>query len=277
MAKNKKKTGLTREQQQRLRAEEQEQLRRGENARKSYQMGMIFLYAFLSLVALFCLYLTVRTLFFPAASLEELQSNYLFLSIVALPYLVGTAAVILRGVRNHRAEDPGRPRGRGSMGLFLAVLLVCVLALTGQLFGGRSDASAQPIFQNAAAALESSGLDFTAPEEVPAFRTLLVWDAAQGRYTCGQTRILLDRCDTGFGIPARLARQTALDLKDLTPESTAWGTRWLPAPVGDAARAGLCLQNGSRVLALELTGPQAELEVLYPALERAILERANLD
>lgn len=271
MAKNKKKSGLTPAQRQQAQAEARENQRRVENARKSRQMGMVFLYAVLSLVALFCLYLTLRTLFFPAASAEELEGNYLFVSILALPYLAGTAAVILRALQKRRAEARNQADSQRSGAVFLAVLLLCVLVLTGQLFGGRSDAGGQPLFRNVAEALEDSGLDFTPPEEVPGFRTLLLWDAAQARFACGGTQVLLDRCSTGFGIPGRLAGQAALDLSALTPEPTDWGTRWASGPAGTSAKGGLCLRSGSTVVILELTGPLEELETLYPALEQAVL------
>ncbi len=252
------------------RREQEEQQRRAENAQKSARMGSAFLYGFLALITVFFLYLLIRTLFFPSASVTELRSNLLFLSLAGIPYLVAAAAVVIRRLnRKRRIEYSDRGR-RLATALYLIVLLGCFAVFGIQMGSGRQDGADSPVYTAVREALGQSGLTVTEPEEVPAFRSMLEY-SLETELGCGQSKLLLNYHSAGTGmIPARFLVQAAHDYRDcpLTEED---GLRiWGPKETDGSARAALALRQGRQVWVLELQGPRAELEQLIPLLKHTI-------
>ena len=149
--------------------------RKAQNAQKNRQMGMVFLYAVLSLIALFCFYTLLKALFFPAASVSELRDNLLFLSTVSIPYLIGAAAVIVHAVVKRRSRGTSDRAGRSHRILFLLVLAAAVLMFSSQLLGGKTDVSEHPALKNTVAALAQSeaGIGFQPDASSAGFRSML--------------------------------------------------------------------------------------------------------
>ena len=255
--------------------EREEMEKRAENARKSRQMGNVFLYAILSLVAVFCLYTLIRTLFFPAASVSELRSNFLFISLVAIPYLIATVAVVTRKLTKKRRAgytDQGRRRS----GLIFALILVFAAFTFGyQMLQGRKDAAGEPIYTRTVEALEGSGMTVSKPEEVYGFESLLEY-SLETELTCGQTKVLLNdhRAYTG-GLANRFESQVRQDYAAFAAlESPEWPkevTVWPPVTGSEDPRAAIAYRKDSRIIILELKGPESEIDALLPVLANAVL------
>lgn len=252
----------------------EEQAKRAENARKSRQMGNVFLYAFLALIAVFCLYTLIRTLFFSSASIPELRTNFLFVSLVAIPYLIGTAAVLIRRLNKKRRADYSE-RSRKLSGLAFFLVLLAAFALFGyQMLAGRSDASARAPYPQTLAALEGTGLEVTQPEEILGFRSLLEY-SQQAELGCGKSSLRLNYHEGSGFIAGKFVEQARLDYAVLAAqEKTAEGAsmlRWDPAAGSEKPQAALCLRRNDTVLICELAGPEEELKAILDALEAAYL------
>lgn len=278
MAKKKKTASDNPSKQQKRQAEErarakerEEQEKRAENARKSRQMGNVFLYAILSLVAVFCLYTLIRTLFFSADSVTELRSNLLFISLVAIPYLIGTVAVVTRKLNKKRRADYS-DRGRRLSGLFFVLIMMIACVMFGfQMLRGRTEAAKDPAYTRTLEALESSGMTVSKPEEVYGFNSLLE-HSLETDLTCGQTKVLLNyHTEATSWVAKRFYAQTARDYADCPMRETQEGLShpvfvWGPVEADGSARAAVVALVGSQIRVLELTGPAEELEILIPAL-----------
>ena len=248
---------------------EQAQLeKRQANREKSRRMSTAFLLGVLTLIAAYCLYALVRTLFFRrASSLEDLRASLLFVSTAAIPCLLGFGAYLIHRLLKKRREG-GSDRAK-RLGSFL-LILVCAAAfiLFGvQLRGGRRDASAQPPYADTAAALKRSGLAVREPESVESVRTLLE-EAICTELRCGETTLRLNYHADGSGrIPRRFLDQAARDYARFPQTEPAAGvTLWGPAESDGTARAALAELRDGKILILELSGPKAELEALIPLL-----------
>lgn len=236
-----------------------------ENARKTSKLGRAYLYTLLALVAVFSLYVVVKTLLFPAASLAELRDNYLFLSLVALPYLLLTAAVVIRKLRAKKRAQASDQLRRGELGLFLVVVLSCLLLFTTQIFTGRRDASGTAPYKTIVTSLREAGVSVKEPEEVPGFQSLLEY-SLMSTLDCDGTALTLHYHSDSLGFARRFFNQTALDYKDL-PVTEQGGIRiWGPSETEDSTRAALAVCREGQSLVLELKGPMAELEKLVPIL-----------
>ena len=256
----------------RAQAAQEQSLRqqRAENQEKSRRMGSVFLLSMLSLIGLFCLYTLIRSLCFPgAASLEELRSNLLFVSVAAIPYLLGFGAVLVHRLLKRRRERwSERSKKLGS-----AMMILCVAAaflLFGyQLRSARQDASRDTAYLQTVAALEQSGLPLSLPDSVEGSRTLLEYGLCT-QLGCGETSLRLNVHRGGDWITARFLNQTAADYAECRRADDGAVIRWDPAPQGDASRAALVKEEDGAVTILELRGPQAELEALLPLLTAAL-------
>ena len=255
--------------QQQRQAEEKARAREAEEAaesfRKSRQLSNVFLYSLLSLVAVFSLYVTVRTLLFPAASLKELRDNYLFLSLVALPYLLLTAAVVSRKLRARKRAEASDQQRRGETGLFLVVLLSCLLLFTTQIFTGRRDASGLAPYKTVVTSLREAGVNVKEPEEVPGFRSLLEF-SQMTELDCDGTELVFHFHSGKLGIARRFFDQTALDYKDLPVSEQGGVSVWGPAEAEGGARAVLAVNRNDWTLVLELKGPMDDVENLVALL-----------
>ncbi|MBR6377527.1 MAG: hypothetical protein IKS05_07170 [Oscillospiraceae bacterium] len=236
-----------------------------ENARKTGKLSRAYLYTLLALVAVFSLYVTVRTLLFPAASLAELRDNYLFLSLVAIPYLLLTAAVVIRRLRAKKRAQASDKLRQGELGLFLVVLLSCLLLFTTQIFTGRRDASGIAPYQNTVKALREAGVSVQEPEEVPGFQSLLEY-SLMSTLECDSTALTLHYHSDSLGFARRFFKQAALDYKDLPVTEQGEIRIWGPAEAEGSATAALAVCREGQSLVLELKGPMAELEKLIPIL-----------
>lgn len=267
---NKKHQKLARE---RAAQEQAKQEKRAETNRKNRQAGQLFLWSVLSLVGAFCLYTLIRGLFFQAASVSELRSNLLFVSVVAIPYLLAAAAVILRALTKKKREAVGSQVRRTHNLIFLAALLAAFLLFGGQFLRGKRDASNLAAYSRTAAALEQSGLSFSRPEQPEAFRSLLELDL-ETDLLCGKTVVRLNSHAGSTGWTAqRFLGQVALDYADYPSESAGEDpavTVWGPVEQNGSARAALAARIGNEVRILELFGPPEEVETLVPLLTASL-------
>ena len=250
--------------------EQSRQQQRAEDREKSRRMGSVFLLSVLSLIALFCLYTLIRTLCFPgAASLEELRSNLLFVSVAAIPYLLGFGAVLVHRLLKSRREH----WSERSKKLGTALMILCVAAaflLFGcQLRSARQDASRDAAYLQTVAALEQSGLPVTKPDSVECARTLLEY-ALRTELRCGESSLRLNVHRGSDWITARFLNQAAADYGACPLTETEGLRRWGPVGQGGTALAALAKEENGAVVILELIGPQAELETLLPLLAAAL-------
>ena len=259
---NKKALKNARAQEAQARAREEQ---RREDREKSRRMGSVFLASFLALIALFCLYTLIHTLFFPAASLSELRSDLLFVSLVALPYLIAAGAVLIHRL-NQKRRSAYSERGRRLSGaLYLLVLLGCFALFGVQLLTGPRDASQAGVCTQTVQALEESGLPVTKPETIPAFRSLLEW-SLETELDCGRSLVLLHAHTEGSGlIPAAFLKQAERDYGEYRDAGS--GCRiWEPRDTGGTFRAAVALSGTGSVTVWELQGPREELERLIGVL-----------
>ena len=254
-------------------AEAKREAERIENARKSRMMGNVFLYAFLAIIAVFCLYTLIKTLFFPAASISEMRTNYLFISLVAIPYLIATAAVVVRKLRKKQRTEASSNIRRAENLVFLVVLLTAALMFGLQMLTGRQDSSGHPAYTAVCEALESTGQEVRQAEEVPGFRSMLETLSLQTELHCGQTGVVFHYHNCGAGIAGRFRSQTARDYaagQPVTEEGESFSSSvWPLLPDRELARTAVCVQRGGTILILELHGPEAEVEALLPVLKEA--------
>lgn len=281
MANKKKKggSGAARQQQREFEAkararEEKQQQERAEIAQKNARLGSIFLYGILSVVAVFCLYTLIRTLLGSAASVSELRDNWLFVSLVSIPYLILTAAVVIRKLRKKRREEADKRSRRVALFLFLLIVAIAAGTFFFQLYRGRTDASRNSVYTQTVAALEQTGETVTGPEEVPAFRSLLEY-SLEAELRCGQTQVLLNYHAGSSFIAGQFVRQVLKDYADFTVQTTVWedGTSVLrinPASGSGSMRGLLSLHSGDSVKIWELTGPEAEVNAILDALENRL-------
>ncbi|MBR7010468.1 MAG: hypothetical protein IKI02_06120 [Oscillospiraceae bacterium] len=247
-------------------AQQEERLARRE---KSRRMSSAFLLGVLGLIGLFCLYTLLRTLLIRrAASLEDLRADLLFVSVAALPFLLGLgAALVHRLLRKRREQYSDRGRRLSNL-LFLLALLAAFVLFGVQLRSARADASAHPAYTAVKAALEQSGQTVTAPESVDLSRTLLE-NSLRADLLCGKTVVRLnDHAERFPGVAARFLDQAAADYEGFprTEDPAAGLTVWGPAESGESARAAVALRAGAEIRIVELFGPRAELEALLPLL-----------
>lgn len=251
-------------------AEEQaRQEKRVENREKSFRMGTAFLYGVITLMVLFCLYTLLRTLLVRrAASLETLRGNLLFVSLAAIPLILGLGAILLhRLLRNRREQYSDRGRRLSNLLFFLALIGAFVLFGI-QLRGARTDASAQPVYAETLAALEQSGQSVTPPEAPDLVRTLLE-DSLRADLLCGKSVVRLNyHADRFPGVATRFLDQAALDYGDCPRTEAGSWTVWGPTGADEAARAAAVLRDGGTIRIVELLGPKAELEALLPLLTK---------
>lgn len=254
-------------------AQEQAQLeKRIENREKSRRMSSAFLYCVLALIAVFCLYTLLRTLLAPhAASLEKLRGDLLFVSLASIPLLLFCGAVLIRRLLKKRREQFSDRGRRVSDLLFVLVLLAAFVLFGVQLRGSQTDGSAHPAYRQTVGALEQSGLEVTAPDSVDRIRTLLE-DSVQAELRCGQSSVGLNYHADSLGwIAGRFLDQAAWDYQAYPLTETGGGKVWGPLEANGAARAALCLRQGSSVTIWELSGPAEELERLIPLLTAAFV------
>lgn len=249
-------------------AEEQAQLeKRIKNREKNSRMGTTFLYGVIALMVLFCLYTLLRTLFIRrVSSLETLRGNLLFVSLAAIPLLLGLGAVLLRRLLRSRREKYSE-RGKRVSNLLFILVLIAAFALFGiQLRGARADASALPAYADTLAALEQSGQTVTAPDSPDVVKTLLE-DSLKVDLICGKTIVRVNYHAGRFpGIANRFQDQAAWDYEDCSATETGNGTIWGPAGTDEAARGAAVLRTGNEIRIVELLGPMSELETLLPLL-----------
>ena len=244
-------------------AEEQAQLeKRMASREKSRRMSSAFLYGVVTLMVLFCLYTLLRTLFVRrAASLGALRDNLLFVSLAAIPIVLGLGAILVHRLlktRREKLSDRGR---RLSNLLFILVLLAAFVLFGVQLRGGRADATAHPACAETRSALEQSGLEVSAAEAPVLVQTLLE-DSIQAELRCGETRVQIHyHAGRLPDIAARFLEQAALDYADCSRTETGAWTLWGPTE-NETARACAALLDGSAIRIVELRGPRAEVEAL---------------
>ena len=249
-------------------AEEQAQLeKRMTNREKSFRMGAAFLYGVMAVMVLFCLYTLLRTLFVRrAASLEALRGNLLFISLAAIPILLGLGAVLLRRLFKSRREKYS-DRGRRLSNLFFFLVLIGAFVLFGiQLRGAQADASTHPAYTGTLTALEQSGLELRTSESPDLVQTLLE-DSIQADLICGGTVVRVSyHAGHVPGIAARFMDQAAWDYEECPLTEIGAGKVWSPTGTEKAARAAVALQTENRIRIVELFGPVDELETLIPLL-----------
>ena len=244
--------------------------KRMENREKSRRMSTAFLFGVFSLIGAFCLYVLLKTLLLRPASLEDLRANLLFVSIVAVPYLLGFGAVLIHRLLKKRREN-WSDRSKRLSGVALALAILAAFFLFGiQFRGGRRSASALPSYNSTLAALQQSGLAVWEPDAAESVRTLLE-ESLCTDLGCGQTQLRLNWHADGSGsIARRFLDQAAWDYESLPQTEPAAGvTLWGPAETDGTARAALAELQDGQILILELTGPKAELETLIPLLTAA--------
>ena len=266
---------LTAKQKKQAEAQAQaEQEKRQENARKNAQLGNAFLFTFMAIVAIFCAYKLIQTLFFRSATVSDLRDDLLFLSLISIPYLILCAAFLVRKLRRkQRAEASAKVRLASGLIYFLVLVGAVALCLV-QLFSGRVDASGTEDYQRLVAASQEAGLPVTQPQEVAAFKSLLEY-SMETELVCGETKVLVN-LHSGSGLVASLFdAQVRQDYSAFSAEGREEGgaavTVWAPAAGSESPRAALCVRQGSRIVIVELAGPEAELNALLPALERAVI------
>ena len=272
MAKNKNTAAPKRTKQQARQAEAQREEQRrkdAENAQKTARLSNAFLYTIMTVVGIFCLYVVIHTLLFRAKSISTLRSDLLFVSLVAIPYLILAVAFLIRKLRaKKRAEASKKVRLFGTL-LYVAVMAGAVLLCTSQLFTGRVDASGVAAYTDTVAAAEGTGLSVRQPEEVFGFKALLEY-SLEAELTVGETRLKLNY-HTG-GLAADLFKaQVWEDYSAFSATQTegslgAGVTIWDPVAGSEKPQAALCIRKGSKILIYELTGPEDELALLIPAL-----------
>ena len=272
MAKNKNTAAPKRTKQQARQAEAQREEQRrkdAENAQKTARLSNAFLYTIMTVVGIFCLYVVIHTLLFRAKSISTLRSDLLFVSLVAIPYLILAVAFLIRKLRaKKRAEASKKVRLFGTL-LYVAVMAGAVLLCTSQLFTGRVDASGVAAYTDTVAAAEGTGLSVRQPEEVFGFKALLEY-SLEAELTVGETRLKLNY-HTG-GLAADLFKaQVWEDYSAFSATQTegslgAGVTICDPVAGSEKPQAALCIRKGSKILIYELTGPEDELPLLIPAL-----------
>lgn len=250
----------------------EEDQRRAENARKNALLGSVFLYAFLALIAIFCVYTLIRTLFFPAPSVAELRDNWLFVSLVAIPYLIGAVAVTVRKLTKKRREDRS-PQARRAGSLIYVLILLAAFGLFGvQMLTGRVDASRVTYYTGTVAAMEQDGRTVTGPEEIVAFKSLIEY-SFQTELKCGETTVKMNFHSGSSLVAKQFQDQVHRDYAAFSAEEKDLGkaglSLWAPVAGSEKPKAALAVRNGNRILIYELSGPEAELEALIPALEAA--------
>ena len=250
--------------QERAAQEQSKQEKRRENAEKSRRMGNAFLLIVVSLIGLFCLYTLLRTFLFRPGSLSELHDSLLFVSVVALPYLLAAAALLIRRLNAKRRETCSERTRRFSAAL-LAAVFVAAFALFGfQMLNGPQNADKLPAYVQTVEALEQSGLPVTAPEQPQGMRTLLEYSLVE-KLTCGSTKVTLHyHADNTHWIMNLFQAQVALDYADFPLTEAVAAKVWRPVEADGTARAAVAFQSNEGVRIVELSGPKAELEALLP-------------
>ena len=255
-----------------------------ERAQKSRRMGYAFLYALLTIVGLFCVYTLISTLFFPAKSVTDLRGNYLFISIIAIPYLLLGVAILVRKLRKKKREDASTQVRRAENLLFVVAIIGAFVMLGTQMLTGRTDVSKHKACTSVIKALQADGRT-VAPEEeetaeaqaegeekepeVIGFHSMLETMSIEQVLVCGKTRITLNYHE-GDGIAGRFYRQAARDYAGQSSESSAEnGVEMTVWPAGGGSRAALAAKKDSAVWILELEGPAEELTALLPLLQKA--------
>lgn len=252
--------------QERAAQEQTVQDRRARNTEKNRHMSSAFLFAVLSLIGLFCLYTLLHTLFFPASSVSELRDQFLFVSLVAIPYLLAAVAVVVHRLLKTRRESWSARGRRLSSLLYLAVLVTAFVLFGWQFLQGKRDASAISAYTQTVSALEQSGQTVTGPEQVEGMQTLLEY-AFQADMTCGSTEVRLhSHTDRSGWVTARFQAQASRDYADFPHTQTEQATVWGPVETEGAARAAVAYSVGDEIRVIELVGPLAELEELVPLL-----------
>ena len=260
----------SRQAQEQARAREQE--KQAEAARKSRQMGNVFLYSLLSLVGVFCLYALIRTLFLPANSLPELRENYLFISLISIPYLIAAVAVILRKVRRKRRIEASDRVRRAENLLFLVVLLAAFAMFGIQMASGRTELADHTVLVTVDEALAESGLPVES-EEAIGFRTALEALSAQRKITCGSVEVTLNYHQAGSWILNRFRQQAAAlyaELDEAQTQRDGVAVSLRPAEADPSGKtAVICAHTGRALLILELKGPAEQVNQLRPLLLEA--------
>ena len=278
MAKNKQNKGGTKAAAGKKQAQAlaREEARREENARKSRQMGFVFLYAFLAVIAVFCLYTLIRTLFFPAASVTGLRSDYLFVSLFSIPYLILAAAILFRRLRSKaRAEAPAGVRMAENL-LFPIAVIAAFLLFGGQLTRGSMDVTRHRACTTFASALEESGLSVTETEKATGFHTLLETASIGGKVLCGSSTVILNYHEGGSLVRGGFLRQVRSDYADFREARMEVNGvtihTWPENPDDPGTICAVCAVTDRAVLILELVGPAEQTEVLLPLLQTAAAE-----
>ena len=260
--------------QTRIRTAEDE--KRAENARKSRRMGSVFLYAFLSVVGVFCLYTLISLLLFPASSVPALRSNYLFVSLVSVPYLIGAGAVILHIFAKKRLEQAAAGSRRAESLAFFVVLFSALLMFGMQFARGKTDLSSSRVCTAVGSALERSGSEVQELDEAYGYRTVLETMSLERRYLCGDTSLVMN-CHTGGGsLIERFRKQARRDYSDF--QELDWEqdglefSLWPEDPEDPGTIAALCVKSDRTVLILELVGPGEQVKALLPLLQEAAAE-----
>lgn len=275
MAKNKhtppQKLNARQKKQAEAEAQAREEKRR-ENSAKSARLGNAYLLTFLSILALYSLYMVVRAFLLPAKSVSTLRADLLFVSLLGIPYLIMAAAFLVRKLRRKQRQDASS-RVRVASGLiYFLVLLLAAGLCAAQLFGGRVDASKTADYSRLTAVSEQTGLALTEPESVPAFKSLLEY-SQETSLTYGQTTVLLNLHNGSGFLADRFEAQARRDYAAFSAQEKRVGeaavTLWPPAAGSESPRSALCVRQGSRIVILELTGPEDQIAALLPALELA--------
>lgn len=260
---NKKHTKLA---QERAAQEQSKQEKRRENAEKSRRMSSAFLLIVVSLIGLFCLYTLLRTLLLPPGSLSELHDSLLFVSLVAIPYLLAAAALLIRRLNAKRREAWSERTRRFSAALLVAVLAAAFALFGFQMLQGPQDASKLPAYVQTVEALEQSGLPLTLPEQPQGMRTVLEYSLEE-KLTCGSTALTLHyHADNTHRISNLFRAQVELDYADYPLTEAVAATIWGPVETEGTARAAVSFEKEEGVRIVELCGPREELETLLPLL-----------
>ena len=237
------------------------------NREKSRRMGSAFLLGVSGLIGLFCLYTLLRTLLVRrAASVEELHNDLLFVSIVSIPFLLGSGAVLVHRLLKKQREG-WSDRIRRLSSLFFVLALVVAFVLFGvQLRGGRTEASRLPAYENARSALAQSGLELTEPEDVSAVKALLDL-SFRTELHCGKSTLRLTvHADSSGWIVKRFWDQAVWDYRDFPIAERGAAVLWGPVEENGSTRAALAVRQGNEVRIYELSGPAEELNELLPLL-----------
>lgn len=269
--KNSSKTGPgARSRREQAAAREQE--KQAENAAKSRRMGNAFLYAFLSLIAVFCLYTLIRVFCFPAKSVSELRSNFLFISLFALPYLIMTVAVLIRVLRKKARESASAGIRRAENLLFFVVLIGSFALFSIQMTAGSNRGAEHKTVTALEDAMTRSGYTLSEGEESN-IRSALEPLSLEYRTSCGSVAVIVNYHEGSGLILNRFLDQVRENYGELGEAQTE--VRGLPAFLWPAeadqaaAASAICVQTDHALLILELKGPADQVQQLRPLLQEA--------